>query len=73
MLQGVPRKVLPAGQNKYPTLEDIQFLADGDGIHPRSLGKAAGIHLGLSPPQHGRVDRPTKLLQWANDDIKTQY
>ena len=24
--------------------ENIKFPADGDGIHPRSLGKAAGIH-----------------------------
>ena len=33
MLQGVPRKILPVGQNKCPVRENIKFPADGDGIH----------------------------------------
>ena len=48
MLQGVPRKILPARQNKCPAQENFKFPADRDGIHPRSLGEAAGIHPGLS-------------------------
>ena len=53
MLQGVPRKILLAGQNKCPARENIKFLADRDGIHPRSLGEAAGIHPSLSSSWHG--------------------
>ena len=37
MFQGVPRKVLPARQNKCPAREDFKFPADRDGIHPRSF------------------------------------
>ena len=50
MLQGVPHKVLSAGQNKCPAQEDIKFPVDGDRIHPRSLGEATGIHLAY--PHH---------------------
>ena len=49
MLQGVSREVFPAEQDECPAWEDIKFPANMDGIHPKSLGKAAGIHLGLSP------------------------
>ena len=58
MLQGVPRKILPAGQNKCPARENFKFPVDKDGIHPRSLGEAVGIHPGLSSSWHGRVARP---------------
>ena len=34
MLQGVPRKILPAGQNKCPAWENFKFPADRDEIHP---------------------------------------
>ena len=53
MLQGIPRKILPAGQNKCPARENFKFPADGDGIHPRSLGEAVGIHPGLFSSWHG--------------------
>ena len=51
MIQGVPRKILPAGQNKCPTRENIKFPADRDGIHPRILGEAAEYILAC--PHHG--------------------
>ena len=39
MFRSVPRKVLPAGQNKCPARENFKFPADRDGIHPRKLGR----------------------------------
>ena len=44
MFHGVPRQILPVGQNKCPAWKNIKFLADRDGIHPRSLGEIARIH-----------------------------
>ena len=73
MLEGIPRKVLSTGQDECPAREDIKFPADRDGIHLGSLGKAARIHHSLSSSWDGRMARPPKLLQSANNDIPSPY
>ena len=73
MLQCIPRKVLPAGQDECPAREDFKFPVDRDGIHPESLGKATRIYHNLSSSWDGRMAHPPKLLQWANDDMKGLY
>ena len=59
MLQGIPHKILPAGQNKCPARENFKFPADRDGIHPRSLGEAAAC------PYHG-MDKWLVLQSFYN-------
>ena len=37
MFHGVPRQILPVGENKCPVWKNFKFPADRDGIHPRSF------------------------------------
>ena len=51
MLQGIPRKILPAGQNKCPARENFKFPADRDGIHPEPWERLQEYILAY--PHHG--------------------
>ena len=66
-------KNFPLGKTNAFSRENFKFPADRDGIHPRSLREAAGIHPGMSSSRHGRVAHPAKLLQRAHNEISSQY
>ena len=51
MFCGVPRQVLPAGQNECLARKNIEFQADRDGIHPEAWERLQEyIH---ACPHHG--------------------
>ena len=51
MLQGVPRKILPAGQNKCPAWENFKFPADGMECIPEAWERLQEYILAC--PHHG--------------------
>ena len=57
VFHGVPRQILPVGQNQCPAWKNFKFLAHKDAIHPRSLGKVARVHTRLSSSWDGLVAR----------------
>ena len=63
MFHGVPRQILPVGQKKCPTWENFKFLADRDGIHPKSLGETPRIH---TPCPHHGMDEWLVLQSFYN-------
>ena len=43
----VPHEFFHHGQNQCREGENFKFLADFNGIHPRGVGEAAGLHPGM--------------------------
>ena len=68
MLQGVPRKVLPATQDECPAREDIKFLADRDGIIPEAWERLQEYILAC--PHHG-IDEWLVLQSFYNGLMTT--
>ena len=62
MFCGVPREVFPHGQNQCPEGENFKFLADFNGMYPRGVGEATGLHLGLPAPRDGKLAHALKHL-----------